>query len=100
MYIYIYIHIYINVSLCLYLHLGWVFGGMFVCLFWPRHTACRILVPRPGIKSRPSAVLTTGLPENSQYIFNYVWNNFFTINFMKSKCNINNSDEYIVYKLS
>ena len=24
--------------------------------FWPRHAACRILVPQPGIESRPLAV--------------------------------------------
>ena len=29
------------------------------------HTACGILVPRPGIKSRDVAVKATGLPGNS-----------------------------------
>ena len=28
----------------------------FVCLFWPCHMACGILVPQPGIEPRPSAV--------------------------------------------
>ena len=36
--------------------------------FWPHHTACGILVPRPGIKPGPQQwkrqVLTTGLPGN------------------------------------
>ena len=34
----------------------------FFFFFWPRHMACGILVPRPGIKPR---VLTTGPPGNS-----------------------------------
>ena len=38
-YIYIYKHVYI-----------------YVCIFWPCHTACRIVVPRPGIEPSLSAV--------------------------------------------
>ena len=38
-------------------------------IFWPRHMACRILVPRPGIEPGPRhwklGVLTTGPPGNS-----------------------------------
>ena len=37
--------------------------------FWPHYMTCRILVTRPGIEPRPSAVkcrlLTAGLPGNS-----------------------------------
>ena len=33
------------------------FGSFFlVLLFWPHHTGCEILVPRPEIEPRPSAV--------------------------------------------
>ena len=28
----------------------------FVFFFWPRHMACEILVPKPGIEPRPPAV--------------------------------------------
>ena len=45
--------------------------------FWPRHTACGILFPRPGIKPGPQQwkrhVLTTGLPgyPSSRFIMAY-----------------------------
>ena len=42
---------------------------MFVCFFWPRCVACRILLPLPGIEPGPRQwkhqVLTTGPPGNS-----------------------------------
>ena len=41
-----------------------------ICLFWPGHMACKILVPRPGIEPGSQQwkcwVLTTGLPWNSR----------------------------------
>ena len=41
----------------------------FILFFWPRHVACGILDPQPGIKPEPSAVKvwspTTGPPGNS-----------------------------------
>ena len=41
-----------------------------ICLFWPRHMACGILVPWPGIKPGSRQwkcwILTTGLPWNSR----------------------------------
>ena len=52
--------------------------------FWPRRVACRILVPRLGIKPMPlhwkRGVLTTGLPGNShKNIFKqYKLGNFIT----------------------
>ena len=43
---------------------------IFIFYFWPRHTACEILIPWPGIEPVPPAVeahraLTTGLPGKS-----------------------------------
>ena len=49
---------------------SWIFFSLFlfVCLFfgfflifWPRHTACRILVPRPGIEPAPPAMKAQSL---------------------------------------
>ena len=47
------------------------FPLFFYLFFWPRHVACRILVPWPGIEPRPRQwkrrVLTTGPPGNSPF---------------------------------
>ena len=49
--------------------------GFFVC-FWPWCSACRILVPWPGIELRPwqwkLRVLITGFPGNSQYYLHFI----------------------------
>ena len=37
-------------------YLIYLFIYLFILFFWPCHTACGILVPRPGIEPRPSAV--------------------------------------------
>ena len=34
----------------------WLTLAIHLCFFWPHHSACRILVPQPGMEPRPSAV--------------------------------------------
>ena len=52
----------------IYLFIYYIY--LFIIIFWPRQTACGILVLQPGIKPGPMAVkahvLTTGPPGNSQ----------------------------------
>ena len=45
---------FIHVIACIRISFLFIFIYLFIYLFWPRHTACGILVPRPGIE--PSAV--------------------------------------------
>ena len=50
-----------------YIFIFIIYLSLFV--YWPHLTACGILVPRPGIKPMPPAVLTTGPPGKSLFIF-------------------------------
>ena len=51
-------------------HIKLLMKVKFVGVFWPRHMACGMLFPRPGIEPMSPALaggfLTTGLPGKSQ----------------------------------
>ena len=40
----------------IYVNMGKSVALTLIFFFWPRHVACRILVPQPGIEPRPTAI--------------------------------------------